>query len=95
VCLILRFNGICRRLFDYLIRFLLIKKSRNQTNNGIRKMKITKQTVSRLTSLSQTKVDASRISSDDLNQKKLIKEIKLEIDKRVKTKKDFTIAIID
>jgi|SaaInlStandDraft_1057018.scaffolds.fasta_scaffold272894_1 hypothetical protein len=58
-------------------------------------MKITKQTVSRLTSLSQTKVDASRISSDDLNQKKLIKEIKLEIDKRVKTKKDFTIAIID
>lgn len=58
-------------------------------------MKITKQTVSRLTSLNQTKVDASRISSDDLNQKKLIKDIKSEIDKRVKSKKDFTIAIID
>jgi len=45
--------------------------------------------------LNQTKVDATRVSPDDSNQAKLVKDIKIEIDKRLRSKKDFTVIIVE
>ena len=58
-------------------------------------MKITKSAATRITGLSQLKVDATRLSPDDSNHVKLVKDIKSEIDKRVRGKKDFTVIIVE
>lgn len=58
-------------------------------------MKITKSAATRLTGLNQSKVDATRVSPDDSSQGKLIRDIKNEIDKRSRGKKDFTVIIVE
>jgi hypothetical protein len=40
-------------------------------------------------------VDAIRVSVDDTNQKNLVKDIKSELDKRMRTKKNFTIILLE
>ena len=58
-------------------------------------MKLTKSVATRITGLNQTKVDATRLSPDDSNQVNLVKDIKSEIDKRLRSKKDFTVIIVE
>ena len=58
-------------------------------------MKLTKSAATRITGLNQTKVDAKRLSPDDSNQVKLVKDIKIEIDKRLRSKKDFTVILVE
>ena len=58
-------------------------------------MKLTKSAATRITGLNQSKVDATRLSPDDSNHVKMVKDIKSEIDKRVRSKKDFTVIIVD
>jgi hypothetical protein len=57
-------------------------------------MRLTKPAVIKQINQSRS-VDAIRVSVDDTNQKKLIKDIKSELDKRMRTKKDFTIILIE
>jgi hypothetical protein len=57
-------------------------------------MRLTKPAVIKQINQSRS-VDAIRVSVDDTNQKNLIKDIKSELDKRMRTKKDFTIILIE
>ena len=58
-------------------------------------MKLTKSAATRITGMNQTNVDATKVSPDDSNQVKLVKDIKSEIDKRLRSKKDFTVIIVE
>jgi len=58
-------------------------------------MKLTKSAATRITGMNQMKVDVTRLSPDDSNQVKLVKDIKSEIDKRLRSKKDFTVIIVE
>ena len=58
-------------------------------------MKLTKSAATRITGLNQSKVDATRLSPDHSNHVNLVKDIKSEIDKRVRSKKDFTVIIVE
>lgn len=58
-------------------------------------MKLTKSAATRITGLNQSKVDATRLSPDDSNQVNLVKDIKGEIDKRLRSKRDFMVIIVE
>lgn len=60
-------------------------------------MKISKDAVKKLIGMSSTRVDAIRVSPHELptDQKLKLKQLNQQIEKRLRTSKDITIAIIE
>ena len=60
-------------------------------------MNVSKDAVKRMVGMSSSKVDAVRLSPDELptNHKQKLKEINQLIDKRMRSKKDITIVIVE
>ena len=60
-------------------------------------MRINKDAVKKIVGMSSTKVDAIRLSPDELpaDQKQKLKKWNQEIEKRLRTKKDLTIVILE
>lgn len=60
-------------------------------------MNVSKDAVKRMVGMSSSKVDAVRLSPDELptDHKQKLKEINQLIDKRMRSKKDITIVIVE
>ena len=60
-------------------------------------MNVSKDAVKKLVGMSSTKVDAIRLSPDELpaDQKQSLKKWNQDIEKRLRTKKDLTIVILE
>jgi len=60
-------------------------------------MNVSKDAVKKLVGMSSTKVDAIRLSPDELpaDHKQSLKKWNQEIEKRLRTKKDLTIVILE
>ena len=60
-------------------------------------MKVSKDAVKRMVGMSSSKVDAVRLSPDELptDHKQKLKKINQLIDKRMRSKKDITIVIVE